>query len=311
MAQFVCTRTSDGITIPDTGALLETWPHFTIKPQQFILAAHWPGREDHLDWSGLTHLWVLNWSWNAWLDVFRKAPYLIFCKLDAYGEQSSADTMTPSLESRHIQLEHLQQLSISAVDGRPSRILDLLTAPRLQEFHYKSSKDAGMLLESFLERSRCSLTRLELRTKSFATTESLISFLDLTPSLKDLTINLSTDRYDFDMTIEYSLPRHLESNRAFLPTLESLTFNGGCYFPWALVPNVFGPPSDFKNPNRRPLKSLTVTQHARYASPRPRLTRDDAVSVIELRDAGATITYNLAEDSMYSKCTAVRWEDCL
>ncbi|KAF4618505.1 hypothetical protein D9613_009762 [Agrocybe pediades] len=305
LRKFVCTRASDGIGVPDTGALLETWPHFTIKPQQFILAAHWPGREDHLDWSGLTHLQVTNWSWNAWLDVFRKAPYLIFCKLDAYAEPFSGNTVTPSSEN-HMQLKHLQQLSVSAFDGRPSRILDLLTAPRLQGFHYESSEDACTLLTSFMGRSQCSLTRLDLRTKSFATTESLISFLDLTPSLEDLTLNLPL--YDYADTIKSLFQRCSKSN-TFLPNLESLTCNGGHYFPWDVVPHVFGPPSDFKNPGKRPMKSLTVTERERKDLGPIRIAQDVVARLIELRNAGAAITYNSRAENF--EITTMRWEDYL
>ncbi|KAF4612402.1 hypothetical protein D9613_004296 [Agrocybe pediades] len=309
LRKFVCTGAIDNMYVhglrPDTGALLETWPHFVIKPQQVILRGCWPGRTNHLDWSGVTHIWGTWWTRDAWLNVFQQAPHLVFCELKAEAEQTSANAVRTPSSGRQIRLEHLQQLFVKAWTGKPGRTLDFFAAPRLQEFNYLSRMDTSTLLTSFLRRSRCSLTRLNIRTESFTTTASLISFLDQAPSLEELAIDIPV--YHTTSIIKSLFQRCLESI-TFLPSLESLTCDGGRHFPWDLVPHVFGPPSDFRIPGKRQLKSLVVTETAREDL--PRIAQDVVVRLLELRNAGAAITYNL-EGQNFENTMTLRWEDCL
>ncbi|KAF9558274.1 hypothetical protein CPC08DRAFT_709719 [Agrocybe pediades] len=303
--------------VPDEGEILETWPLFTIKPHKLTMMGVWPGRPTHLDLSSITHLRGMFWNRENWLDILQQVPQLISCEFDSYKEGWYYHTTRPRSE-RHVLLEHLQHVSIHGSDDCSITMLDFFAAPSLREFScHPDTRNALQTFTSFFARSRCSLTRLEINTDSFTPRTSFISLLDELPSLEDLTLNGDMSNYSnhnvhaldsflqrLASTAQQTVQERQEA-KPFLPFLESLTYKGDSKFPWARVPDFFGLPSDFGNPDRRPFKSLNVTLED-SRKPQKGIAQDVIVRLIELRHVGATINYTLSYDH---KIKTVRWEN--
>ncbi|KAF9558287.1 hypothetical protein CPC08DRAFT_764053 [Agrocybe pediades] len=302
--------------------MLDAWSHCSLRPQQLEIDGRcWPGRSDNLDWSSLTNLRATFWTRDEFLDVLRHAPNLHSCRLE---HLSGPDATTTSSES-HVRHDCIQQLSINFWDRADSTV-DFITTPNLRDFQCDSSRDVNMSLSTFFARSSFPLTRLDLCLGSYTST-SLISLLDMVPLLEHLTLSMKSS----DEAVIYSFLKHLSSTtmlsctsevdyadsrysqdhtKTFLPHLECLIFRGEFRFPWSSAHHALGVPSNFGKPGWRPLKSLIVQHRSEAALPENWVDRDTVARLIELRNVGAAIAYDVVgRDRQIT--FIVNWEDYL
>ena len=153
--------------------------------------------------------------------------------------------------------------TVGPEDPLADQLLEHITLPAIKDFTFC---DEGNFLSAgnfipFLQRSRCSLTRLVLCCMYFEDCQDLISILKEIPSLKDFNLQ------PYDDGLLTPILRHLghtslvpaTSQEAFLPRLEIFYYKMvSDFFGWGGFPEIFGHISDIDSPQRRPLRCLEV-----------------------------------------------------
>ncbi|KAF9558288.1 hypothetical protein CPC08DRAFT_724603 [Agrocybe pediades] len=300
-------------------------PQYKIKPQQLEMlgSESRPGRlANNFDLSGITYFKSTFWPLRDCVAILSEAPHLLSCHFDSVSASGPPQTLDAS-EIWHVTHDHIQQLSVSfEYSMRGPVTFDFITTPALREFHcYTRSSRAyrDLSFGAFFERCGFSLTHLTLGVclESCRPT-SLISLLSRVPLLEHLTLHIGYNNEPVMKPFLEHLAATAEDVRrldGFLPHLEYLTFEGSCSkVPWNIVPHVFGLPSDFGKPGRRPLKSFIASVEAKhYISMKPKgWTRETVSRVRELVDVGATIKFSAIarqvaiESSSYLKAALLK-----
>ncbi|KAF9565500.1 hypothetical protein CPC08DRAFT_166680 [Agrocybe pediades] len=251
--------------------------------RRVLIGKNFPWKQANIDWTTVENIITQGWTWKECLDVLRMAPRLTSTHFDELKrppavEPSSIDVI---LHNRLLNLD-IRAESMEFFGN----FLDHITAPKLKSLFYESSGgplDAS--LQIFLERSSCLSTSLELDV--FASEPDFyLTILNTVPSLVQLNLRIKIKSPAMDHILQ-----RLATVPEFLPCLQSLEYEEATQFSWDLLPDVFGPPSEFGKPGRRPLKRVIVRTFFDLLAARP-LSRNLAYRLQALKEAGAVIEYS-------------------
>ena len=187
----------------------------------------------NIHWDNLTHLTLHSMSiYNSFL-ILRKTPRLVYCKVSGSSGWFRRGSVGASLLTS---LRYLQLL----IPRYAECFLDNLKAPFLEEFCFPRSRIWSMeVINSFLERSACSLRSLSVMFSTFPPYfDGFMSLLQSMPSLNTLSLTTRTMSKNTYLSEDYNprnilqlLAKILSSQSAslqqgFLPNLEILEYSG-------------------------------------------------------------------------------------
>lgn len=281
------------------------------KPRRLYLGPGFWLDTVNVVWQSITTIEVCSISTGGCYHILRNSPNLEFCTFKGVSEMDGWQDLGPI-----IVLKKLLRFTYEAGDTiNDSHLFSFITTPKLAYFSYSAYKsDLGTSFLEFISRSSPPLVELCILEASIHYDE-LGDLLRASPSITHLRLSpelSDEEREDNHMAFsaipllrelaQVSGPDFLDNNTIpFLPCLQSLQY-GLCSdntFPWSHVPAVFGLPSAFSSPTRRPIKSLEVIQYSGVPAINRILNaipKDVLPSLLELRQAGAEITYVYYDD---------------
>ncbi|KAF9541489.1 hypothetical protein CPC08DRAFT_717130, partial [Agrocybe pediades] len=291
----------------DNNTIFPPWKGVKLRPQRISTVSSHSFRLKHLniDWNRVTHVHSESWDAQECLDLLKKAPLLQSCHFDHVGDDNW--DAPPPVDGRPIYHHaHLRQLTFTSHDFCGA-FFDHIALPGLKKFSYSlrfissQGKDNPSLLP-FFERSSFQLTYLHLSAYTL-TQDYVIFLLEKVPSLVHLRLELAASADDPNVPFRTDIfLQHLAQTAEvqndlpngslppFLPRLESFEQYSGTTYPWAVVPDVFGPPSSFGKVGRRPLKSFFVEPDGVNL---PRVPKEVLVKLKESMNMGAVIQYKI------------------
>lgn len=281
--------------------------NMVLRPRKVSMWNIYP-EEVNVEWSCVTHVELEDLHVEGCLELMRNAPLLESCRFpNVRGNDHPLQQPCPP-----VVMERLQHLDFES--SRHCHIFFAsLVLPSLSSLSLcipSLDPDVHSTLLPFLERSSFSLVKLSFPEVP-AEARHLKALLKATPSVTHLYLGdflcnkegkqkVVIDPFIRFLSITYRSPNTAQAppSSRILPHLQSLDLSLGYLFNWSdHVLGIFGPPSEFNKPFRRPLKSLTITDNplssVRNKSstekfvPRRILTR-----IMDLKKAGARITYN-------------------
>lgn len=252
-------------------------------------------QEIAINWEGVTNVYGENMSAEDCVELLKQAPQLQKCRFNSIHAIDVEDAPTTPLILRHQSLKYLSFASRDLC----VQLFNKISLPGLTYFkcnlspHDPLPDDPSLL--PFFRRSSFSLTHLELTTGAL-TSGYLISILNTVPTLIHLRLDVSTYANEEDESVKpgpflhyLAITAEPTGSVSFLPRLESLEYELYSQFPWTHVPDIFGQPSYFGTPNRRPLKSFVVQSDSLHH----KIPRDVLLRIKELRDTGFIIKFEI------------------
>lgn len=283
---------------------VKLWKNHIPKPSKVYLDNEFYFEAVNINWSAATDVEVY-FPIGDCLKVLKDAPLLDACDFTVLTRPWQS-----TLTWMHINHQNLKDLSVHTRRFCPE-LFSSITLPRLAMFQYQirgvhrdPNQPNDLSLLPFFERSAFPLTHLSIQGTAF-TYDYMRALLRAAPSITHLSLKqifplyalLQPDELEQVMPaallIELSetsgvQPTTLDSSSSIiLPYLQSLQFNVDFPFPWNRVPDVFGPPSDFNNPRRRPLYSFEVSIDYLPS----RIDQDTTSRLRALREVGAQIRF--------------------
>ena len=268
----------------------------------------------NVKWNSITSLTVSGWMTSECIEVIRNAPMLVICDLRA---TRLAPHISPLRPDRPITHGNIRTLHFEGTIKR-EYFFATVALPNLKNFRYKFYVEHGgdyscsqndvAAFRGFVTRSGSQLQSLKIDGLPLTYNE-LFDLLQAVPSLFDLYLSPKSNRDGFESFTEILI--HLgktqkvpilssgddhgensSSAQFFLPHLRSFRcrLTVVIEFPWILVPNVFGPPSEFGKPHRRPLRTFHVYDNLTEIGPKT-IPYDVLLQIRDLNDAGAKISY--------------------
>ncbi|KAF8971935.1 hypothetical protein BDZ97DRAFT_2071102 [Flammula alnicola] len=210
-----------------------------------------------IEWNNITHMQAGNISVDDCWELFRIAPRMTHCVLQ--GLLRAHDRFpTPHTLILHAMLQVLEL----SIDDVFHLFLNNISLPFLKSFtgnaHGRHLESESLI--SLFSRSSCSLQTL-----------ALTHYYKSGPDVMEHIFCRFSNAFIITST-------NSETNQAFFPQLQSMTFKGAMPLDWTLVPDIFGSPSDVYNFRRRPLRSLTLRQVDRHPKDDPIIIDKDSLS---------------------------------
>ncbi|KAH9478698.1 hypothetical protein JR316_0009156 [Psilocybe cubensis] len=216
---------------------------------------------------------------DQFFQLLQQAPELMDCQLSCISD-SERSFRYPMNE---IPIVHhaLRSLEIGKYQGKELGLF--FSFPELTHLtiEHITDPESRVLLNSIvplIERSSCQLTYLRLHNV-LCNRESFIGLLRTTPSLHRLELSIckaSLDVLQFlaDTSVAQFSGEDACHQNSFLPNLQSIHYSDvrPVWDPafWALIPTIPGLPSEFHNPQRRPLTKVEFAcRQARWSDPKP------------------------------------------
>jgi F-box-like len=196
---------------------------FSVSPRlQAVVFKGIPMNVDSLPRYQLTTICGSVYALEHCLDVFRRSPQLVKCRLTEISH-FQGDVLHP------VVAPHLESLHLSFKPGclltRPiSDIIDALTLPSIREFALEANSETfpHMSFIKLLDRSSCSLTRLDLWFILISDIH-LLEFLQVLPSLTHLDLGHSGTTGVFRM-LNPHYASHFGYTNPLLPKLHTFVY---------------------------------------------------------------------------------------
>jgi len=203
-----------------------------------------------IQWEHVTRVEAMGVPIKEALEVLKLAPRLQYLKLKIYHRETFGEG--PIL---HSSLKYLD------LDSALANSLDFIICPALEELSNHQYYDL-VILQNFINRSKCPLKRLTLQGPH--TTNQLVSILRLAPSLTHLSLKEFgfLEFLEIFMKIAYfeqGTPERGNLLGLFLPDLSSFTCTPNFVgFPWSKMPSLIPRSRNDMNLVCRPLSGIEI-----------------------------------------------------